>query len=180
VRYMHEGRRFPCLDGCPGVRDLPVLTVGDYLAGQQTAEGESAQDATLELAQDLGEAAFAIIIDTGAVRVAGPAIMRAWREVAGASPSGRAAALPERWRDLLLVPDLAADQPGTAFVASHQAMLQATAQREFADLGELDALIRASSWCLGMGLHLVQACGADPGEVARRWLTTAQAAQRAG
>jgi Fe-S-cluster containining protein len=178
VRYLHEGRRFPCLDGCPGVRDLPAVSIRDYLAGQHTTDGEQAQDATLELAQDLGEAAFAILIDSGLIRVAGDQAIAAWRQVTALAPDARAQALPERWRDRLLIPDLAPDLSGLDFTAAHAAAMQYAAQSEFATLPDVPSLIQASAWCIAMGLHLVQACGGDPGVIAQQWLDTAERERR--
>jgi len=65
VAYFHEGERFPCLDGCPAVVDRPSLTVAEYLAGQEIEAGVAAQDAYLELTQDLAEGALVVEIQQG-------------------------------------------------------------------------------------------------------------------
>lgn len=170
--YVHEGRRFPCLDGCPAVVELPHLTVADYVAQQQVAEGEATQDATLELAQDLAEAAFVLVFDSGLAASRGRKALSPWRTLGDAAI--RRAAIGS-WMDRLILPDLPAELPGPVFVQRHHARLQADLQIESSSLPNAESVQAAATRCLAMALHLGQACGADPGDLHRRWSGRASA-----
>ncbi len=170
VRYLHEGDRFPCLDGCPSVVELPHLSVDDYLAGQQVAAGEAAQDAYLDVVQDLGEGAFVLVFDSG-LAARDRTWQAAWRQAVQASPRERAARLGPVWLDRLTVPDLpiAHDAP-VAWITAHRELLQANAQSSFASLGDIPALINASATMLTLALHLAQSLGADHRRLGRQWV----------
>ena len=49
IHYMFQGEEFPCLEGCPEVAELPLLSVEEYLNDQGTTKFEQAQDEYLEL-----------------------------------------------------------------------------------------------------------------------------------
>ncbi|GDY12232.1 hypothetical protein LBMAG53_11100 [Planctomycetota bacterium] len=170
--YLHEGRRFPCLDGCPSVVELPHLTVAEYVAQQQVAEGEATQDATLELAQDLAEAAFVLVFDSGLAASRGRKALAPWRTLGDAAI--RRAAIGS-WMDRLILPDLPAELPGPEFVRRHHGRLQADLQAESSTLPNAESVQTAATRCLAMALHLGQACGADPGDLLRRWSARASA-----
>jgi Fe-S-cluster containining protein len=174
VRYLHEGRVFPCLTGCPTVVTLPAMTVRDYLAGQEVGPGEAAQDAYLDLASDLAEAAFAVAFDSGLV-AAGHPLLPAWRAMAAHGPTARATALG-LWHGALLGLDLnSVEEPGSsAWITAHRTELQARLQASFAALPDPAALTAASATCLGMALHVVQSLGGDPMAAAERWLGRAR------
>lgn len=64
-QYIHQGLQFPCLDGCPEVLDLPYLSVGEYLKGQETEQLEKAQDEYLELCRiwPIWHLSYCLILD---------------------------------------------------------------------------------------------------------------------
>ena len=174
VRYLHEGKTFPCLTGCPSVVTLPSLTVGAYLDGQEAGPGEQAQDAYLDLASDLAEAAFAVAFDSGLV-AAGHPLLPAWLAVVAQAPDQRAEALGS-WAETLLGLDADhGEEPGSGpWIATHRAHLQARLQAKFAALPDPAALTAASATCLGLALHLIQSLGGDPTAAAERWLARAK------
>lgn len=175
VRYLHQGTRFPCLAGCPEVVDLPSLSVGEYLAGQGVAAGECAQDAYLELMQELADGAFVLLLESGLAASGERETLPRWRQMGAAHPGGLAQLIPQDWLDLLTLPGLDAARGDPAvFVASHQAMLQERAQREFARLRVADALRDASCLMMALSLHLARGLGSDPGLLADRWIATAK------
>ena len=174
VRYLHEGKVFPCLTGCPSVVTLPSLTVGAYLYGQEAGPAESAQDAYLDLASDLAEAAFAVAFDSGLV-AAGHPLIPAWTSMAAHDPTTRAESLGP-WRESLLGLDVSSSEaPGSApWITAHRQHLQARLQASFATLADPLALMTASATCLGLALHLIQSLGGDPAAAADRWRVRAQ------
>lgn len=64
VGYMFEGIDFPCFEGCIEVKELPTLSVKEYLAGQMTNNFEIAQDAYLDMMQNVADIAFTLLLDT--------------------------------------------------------------------------------------------------------------------
>ena len=83
---MHEGNEFPCLEGCPEVSGLPHLTVGEYLKGQVTDKFEKAQDAYLDLMQNLADIAFELLLDTGLAESGDTKTLPLWRKMGNELP----------------------------------------------------------------------------------------------
>ncbi len=166
VGYVHEAP-FPCLDGCPGVRDLPMLSVADYLTGQDVEAGELAQDLTLELAQDLGEAAFVVTLEHDLTPTDQQAVLSRWQVLSQRDVAARSAGLPAAWRAALTLPDLQWTAAPAAFIAGHRALLDPLAQTAVDTSGA--AAITAATDLLAAALHLAQSAGADSAALARHW-----------
>jgi uncharacterized protein len=173
VTYLHEGRDFPCLAGCPGVTALPRLSVADYLAGQDAAAGEAVQDAYLEVVAELGEGAFVVLFDSGLAASGDQRTLVAWRRVAAMAAGQRAAAIGVAWLERLILPNSTVGD-GLAFVTAHHAALRSQAQAEFAALSSPQRLSDASAVLFAMALHLAQSLGADVQALALTWIATAQ------
>jgi len=173
--YIHEGSSFPCLEGCPQVKDLPHLTVADYLAGQDTMAGIAAQDEYLELMQRLADGAFALLLESGLAASGDRLTLRLWRELGSDDPDHLAKRLGPEWIDRLMLPDLrdGLDDP-KAFSLQHHDMLQAQAQTSFGNLGDVAILREASGLMMGLALHLGRGLGANPAELAEHWIVTAK------
>lgn len=174
VQYVHEGRQFPCLAGCPTVVDLPRLSVGDYLAGQGVSAGESAQDAYLDMAQDLAEGAFVVLFESGLTQRQGADVVKRWAAVVTANSEQRCAGIGHPWLDLLTIPTVTADLVDpTAWISEHRAAFQATAQSTFGSLRDEANLADASVRFFALALHLLQAVGGEPAGPGRQWLAAA-------
>jgi Fe-S-cluster containining protein len=175
VSYGYDGPVFPCRVGCPGVDQLPTLTVGEYLASQDVADGEAVADAYVELVQDLAEGAFVIVVDSGLAASGRGGVQESWRRVALMSHASRVETLGAGLAKALLEPSLdPAD--GRAFVAAHARLLQEFAQRAFASLRTADELAAASARMLAAALHLAASLNADRAVLMERWLATASSA----
>lgn len=173
-RFFHEGRSFPCLDGCPGVRDLPAMTVADYLAQQGVAPLAVVRDDYLDVAQDLAEAAFVIVFDSGLDRVDASGWKAAWRRTARGGSGIWVAALGADWHDRVTAPMLGCDlADGRAWCRAHRDAMQSGAQAAFASLREPPALAAASACMLAGALLLIHGLGGDAADVGRRWLRRA-------
>jgi uncharacterized protein len=173
--YIHRGGIFPCLEGCKGVADLPHLTVSDYLIGQNVTACETAQDKYLDLMQLLADGAFALLFESGLAASGDKLTIRLWREFGKLAPEQSAKRLGPEWIDLLLLPDItdALDDPAI-FVRRHHDMLQAKAQSSFGMLSDASKLREASGLMMGLALHLGRGLGANPLELAGRWIETAK------
>ena len=173
VRYVHEGRRFPCLDGCPEVRALPHLSVAEYLAGQDTGAGEAVQDAYLEVMQDLAEGAFVVLFDSGLAASGDRETVPRWQALAAMPPSERARAIDADWLDrLVLAPGDPSDP--VAFVAAHREALRAAAQAALATLADPAALRAGSSLLMALALHLATSLGMDARALVAGFVATAR------
>jgi Fe-S-cluster containining protein len=175
TRYIYQGKKLPCLEGCPGVVDLAKLTVEEYLIDQAVAAGEVAQDAYLELVQELAEGAFVLLLETGLAASGDRETLPRWRALGRMSPADRAASIPEAWRDRLTVPPIPfrADDPA-GFVAAHQRLLQQEAQAAFGALPDAASMRDACCLMLAMALHLGQSVGSDPAALVQHWIDTAR------
>ncbi len=175
VEYIHDGETFPCLVGCAEVVDLPHMTVADYLAGQAVGPGEAAQDAYLELMQQLADGAFVLLLESGLAASGDKKTLRGWRELGRAHPKERAARIPPEWMDRLTLPGLdhLRDDPA-AFAKAHHDQLLAAAQSDFASRNSKDGLREASCLMMALALHLARGLGSDVEHLADRWIATAK------
>ena len=176
LRYMHRGPVFPCLEGCPEVAELPHLAVADYLAGQEVTNGEAAQDAYVEMMQQLADGAFALLLESGLAATGDRLTLPLWRKLGKADPDHLAERLGAAgWIDRLMLPDIndGLDDPA-AFSQRHSDLLQAQAQEAFGCLSDAAALREASGLMMGLALHLGRGLGINPAELAKNWIATAK------
>jgi uncharacterized protein len=175
LHYMHRGGSFPCLDDCPKVVDVPLLTVADYLACQDVSASVAAQDEYLELMQGLADGAFALLLESGLAASGDRLTLRLWRKLGKDNPEHLAKRLGPELIDWLMLPDFSdgLDDPA-AFSHKHHDMLQSQAQTAFGKLGDVAALRKASGLMMGLALHLGLGLGANPEELAGHWIVTAK------
>lgn len=113
IEYVYEGTAFPCLEGCPEVAALPQLTLEAYLEQQQTAAGLQAQEAYLELMQDLAEGALVLLLDSGLAASGDRLTLPLWKRLGELSPQARAQELPPQWYDRLTLAQTVLPQSAT-------------------------------------------------------------------
>jgi hypothetical protein len=175
VGYFHQGRRFPCLEGCPEVVALPAQSVQQYLTGQLSAPGEAAQDAYLEVMQELADGAFVLLLESGLAATGDRLTLQRWRSLGRAHPRALSEQIPAEWLAALSAPACgdALDDP-VRFADRHQQLLQARAQERFASLRDESQLREASCLMMSLALQLGRALGCAPEELARTWIATAK------
>jgi len=173
VRFIHEGRIFPCLDGCLEVTELPSMTVGDYLAGQDIDAGANAQDSYLEVVQDLAEGSFVLLFDTP-LHAADTGVLKAWERMARLSGDERAKQLGKSWIDTLT---LASGDPHAPvdFIHDHRESLRARAEKQFGNLDDLGAVRHGCEVMMLLACHLGASLGAEPADLMNTWIATARA-----
>ena len=175
VQYMHEGITFPCLDGCPEVIEFPSLSVGEYLQGQETADYEKAQDAYLELMQDLADMAFELFLDTGLAASGDTKTLLLWETMGNEPIEDLVKRIGNEWVDCLMVPLLSNESIGPInFVQQHSELLQIKAKEQFGALNTNEALQKASALMMGIALFLAQGIGANRKGLAEHWVETAK------
>jgi uncharacterized protein len=175
VHYMYQGDAFPCLEGCPEVSELPHLRVGEYLKGQKTTEFEKAQDAYLDMVQNLADIAFVLLLDTGLAESGDKETLPLWRKMGEALPEELTERIGPEWMDCLMLPEIPDDpEDPTTFARKHYDILQFKAQEKFGALQANPELHEASVLIMGVALHLARGIGADPKILAEHWIATAK------
>jgi hypothetical protein len=175
AKYIFEGTKFPCLNGCQEVLNLPQLSVGDYLVGQETSVFEQAQDAYLEVMQNLADLAFELLLDTGLAGTGETKTLTAWRKLGCTSPAELAQQIGKEWLEALLFPNLEFDKENVMdFISQHNENLQQLAQDQFASLEDFAAIHEASVQMMCVALYLAKALGANPEGLAEHWVEVAK------
>ena len=175
VAYFHEGREFPCLKPCSPVRELPQLTVAEYLRGQEITQTLRAQELYLEIVQELAEGALVLLLDSGLAASGERQTLGLWRAAARMNDAERAGYIGHDWLHELLIPQLSLSETGVeGFATAHHRRMQERAQREFASLASVETLREASARMMTLALHLACGCGIEPREPLELWLKTAR------
>jgi Fe-S-cluster containining protein len=174
AHYMYQGAEFPCLEGCPEVLNLPHLSVGDYLKGQETDMFEKAQDEYLDLMQNLAEIALVLLLDTDLAKSGDKETLPQWKKMGNELPEELAKRIGLEWMDCLMLPEITEDLGDPRlFVSKHNEMLQIKAQEQFGTLQTNNEFRKASIFIMGVALHLARGLGANPKELAEHWISTA-------
>ena len=175
VHYIYQGEQFPCLNGCTEVLELPILSVENYLKGQQTEQFEKAQDGYLEVMQNLADLAFELLLDTGLAESGDTKTVQLWREMGNESPAELAKRIGIEWMDYLMIPPISNDSGDSIhFIEEHQHLLLSKAQDKIGVSQTNQAFHEASVLIMGVALHLARSIGANPTILAELWCETAR------
>jgi len=175
VHYMFQGEVFPCLEGCPEVTGLPLLSVGEYLKGQETGKFEKAQDEYLDMVENIADIAFVLLLETGLAASGDTKTLALWRKMGSELPEAMAERIGREWLDCLMLPEFLDDlEDPTAFAGKHYEILRLKAQEKFGALQDMQELHEASVLLMGVALHLARGIGADPEGLAEHWIGIAK------
>ena len=174
VQYIHEGTKFPCLEGCPTVTELPQMTVGEYLQDQSTKDFERGQDNYLEVMQQLADIAFELYLDSGLAHSGNTETIAQWQLMGQLSPDELFASIKKDWQETLLFPEINKLENPTKFATQHSEILLTKAQNEFGVITTLEELQQASVLIMSVALHLARSIGADPKSLSEHWVETAK------
>jgi Fe-S-cluster containining protein len=175
VHYMYQGDVFPCLEGCPEVVDLPQMTVGEYLSGQLTDEFEKAQDAYLEVMQNMADIAFELLLDSILAKSGDTETLVMWRKMGNKRPEALVDKIGQEWMDYLMIPDIKENlEDSISFANQHNEFLQSKAQEKFGTLQTNQEFHDASVIIMGVALHLARGVGANPKVLAEHWIEIAK------
>ena len=172
---MFEGTEFPCLEGCPEVSGLPQLTVDEYLKGQATGLFEKAQDAYLEVMQNMADIAFELFLDSGLSESGDTKTLPLWRKMGSEPPQELADRIGNDWQDCLMLPEITYFQEDpVSFAQYHNDLLQAKAQQQFGSIQTNQELHEASVLIMGIALQLARCIGANSETLVDHWIVTAR------
>jgi uncharacterized protein len=175
ANYIHEDVSFPCLKECPEVVDLPKLTVKEYLIGQETVIFEQAQDAYLEIIQNLADSSFELLLDTGLAESGDVETLASWQKLGAMDAATLAKQIPAEWLDLLMIPHLE-EQTGelTAFIEAHNELLNKKIQELAGSLTTLGSISETACLMMALALFLAHAIGADAKGLSEHWIDIAK------
>ena len=175
AEYIFEGTTFPCFNGCSEVLDLPKITVADYLEGQETADFELAQDAYLEIMQNLADIAFTLLLDTGLASSGDTKTLFAWKKLGQESAEQLAKQLGDDWLNALMLPALDEHiENCETFANAHNELLQTKAQEEFGALQKLEDVQLAAVKMMNLAFYLALSLGADARGLSEHWIEVAK------
>jgi Fe-S-cluster containining protein len=175
AQYIYEGDKFPCLTDCAEVLDLPQMSVGEYLKGQEAIPYEKAQDEYLIVMQNIADIGFELLLDTGLAESGNTKTLAGWRELGNVLPEVLAEKIGQDWMDSLMIPELEQETENPiAFVQKHNDLLLLKAQEEFGSIQSLQQLQEASVLIIGVALHLARGLGANTKEISEHWIDTAK------
>ncbi|MFT6747694.1 MAG: Fe-S-cluster containining protein [Glaciecola sp.] len=181
AHYMYQGDTFPCFTDCSEVLQLPKLTVGEYIKGQEANQFEKAQDQYLALMQNIADIAFELLLDTGLSKSGDKTTLASWREMGLKLPQDLAKSIGQDWLDSLMIPLITEDIPDPiVFTEKHNEILMLKAQEQFGPLlvneekSSYQELHEASVLMLSVALHLAKAIGAHPKSMSELWIETAK------
>ncbi|KGL64070.1 hypothetical protein PHEL85_1115 [Polaribacter sp. Hel1_85] len=175
AQYIYEGDKFPCLTDCAEVLELPKLSVGEYLKGQEADLFEKAQDEYLNVMQNIADIAFELLLDSGLAASGDKKTLATWREIGKEAPELLAKRIGKTWIDCLMIPEITDDiENPIAYAQKHNDLLLLKAQEEFGSVQTLQELHEASVLIIGIALHLARGLGANPKEIAEHWIEIAK------
>jgi len=175
AHYIYEGEQFPCLTDCAEVLELPKLSVGEYLKGQEADLFEKAQDEYLIIMQNIADIGFELLLDSGLAESGDTKTLALWREIGNEPPELLAERIGQEWIDCLMIPAINDDtESPIAFAQKHNDLLLLKAQEKFGSLQTLQELHEASVLIIGVALHLARGLGADTKGISEHWIETAK------
>lgn len=173
--YFFEGEKFPCLNGCSEVLNLPKLTVETYLGEQETADFEFAQNAYLELMQNLADLAFELYLDTDLVKDKSFKTLKTWKSLAQKSPQDlREYIGNDLWLTLISPNFDGIELDVQQFIAEHQNQLFQKIQLNLNELKSNADLYKNSCLLMALAFLLSHAVGAETLELADLWIEIAK------
>lgn len=175
VHYIYQGNQFPCLTDCAEVLELPKLSVGEYLKGQEADLFEKAQDEYLIVMQNIADIGFQLLLESGLSASGDTKTLAAWRQIGNESSAAIAERIGPEWIDCLMLPTINKDTENPIkFAQQHNELLLIKAQEQFGNIQTLQELHEASVLLISIALHLAKGLGADTKGIAEHWIDTAK------
>jgi len=175
AHYIYQGDQFPCLNDCAEVLELPKLSVGEYLKGQEADLYEKAQDEYLKVMQNIADIAFELLLDSGLATSGDQLTLPLWRKMANELPAELSNRIGQDWIDALMLPAITKEiEDPILFAQQHNELLLLKAQEQFGGLTTIQEFHDASVLIMGVALHFARGLGADQKTIAEHWITTAK------
>lgn len=173
--YFFQGTNFPCVNGCPEVTELPHLSVEDYLKGQNTQLFEEAQDAYLELVQNIADYALILLLDTELAKSGDVLTLQTWRKLGSLSPDEITNYIPQEWIDIYTIPELSfSENTLTSFIQHHFESIDSTFQLQLEQPLTIDQIRTKAIELMALALFAAHSIGASTKDLVEMWIETAK------
>lgn len=174
--YFYQGTDFPCLNGCNEVLNLPFLTVEKYIDEQKTHDGEVAQQAYLELMQQLADISFELLLESGLAASGDTSTLHHWRKMATEPVDEISTRIGSEWLDVLTVPQLPThDFSPEMFCQLHTQLIQQHLECELQSLNSLESFQKAAVLVMSLAVFIASSIGTDTQPLMEHWITVAKA-----
>jgi hypothetical protein len=174
VNYIFQGKTFPCLDGCPEVNQLPKMTVEGYLKEQKTKLFEQAQDAYLEVMQNMADIAFMLLLDTGLAASGDTKTLKEWQRLGSVSVESIIESIGQEWINHLTLSDIVFNEKSPfEFAQAHELLLQEKAQERIDASKSFKEISETSILMISIAYYLASSIGANPTALGELWVKIA-------
>lgn len=174
AHYIYQGAQFPCLADCAEVLELPKLSVGEYLKGQETTLFEKAQDEYLIVMQNIADVGFQLLLESELATSGDSTTLAIWRLAGNESHEDLTKRIGTEWMDYLMLPNIINEDDPILFAQKHKDSFIAKAQEKFGTTQSLKELHTASVLFISIALQLAKSLGADSKGISEHWIATAK------
>ena len=172
--YFFEGEQFPCFKECPDVTNLKTLKLKEYLNSQKVKNHEYAQDAYLEVTQNLADIALTLLLDTNLTNVEQRKTIQKWKNLGGFTLEELTQNTDEEIINLITIPEINVSLSNPKkFIEAHNEILQLYIQKKYNISQTKKEIIITCVEAMEMSLLISAAIGANILELSVHWIETA-------
>ncbi|NDF60354.1 MAG: YkgJ family cysteine cluster protein [Crocinitomicaceae bacterium] len=172
--YFFEGDQLPCLNECPDILLLPSLTVEKYLEEQKVKKHELAQDAYLEVTQNLADLALTLLLDTNLTKEEQAKTIQKWRYLGKTLLNELHQSIDKEFIEYILTPKIKIDeQDPIKFIEKHNELLQVELHNKYSIAKTSKDLINVCVQTMNVSLFIASSIGANTLELSEHWIEIA-------
>lgn len=173
VQYIFEGQEFPCLKDCAEVKQLPFMTVKEYLQDQKAEEFENAQDLYLELVQSIADIAFTLLFETGLKDTLIKSTIKKWTDLSESGIETLISEISADWLDWTIQPGTKYTDNSEEYIRVHAEYLQIKVQNKLEGPSSPMDFVSNSVNAFAAALILSFSLGVDYHQLGTHWIETA-------
>ena len=172
--YFFEGEQFPCFKECPNVTNLKSLKLEEYLKGQKIKNHEYAQDAYLEVTQNLADIALTLLLDTNLTNEEQSNTIQKWKDLGGFSIEKLTQNTTEEIINITTTPEIDINLSSPKqFIEAHNEILQLYIQKRYNKSHTKNEIITTCVNAMEISLLIAAAIGANIFELSEHWIEIA-------
>ena len=172
--YFFEGEQFPCFKECPNVTNLKSLKLEEYLKGQKIKNHEYAQDAYLEVTQNLADIALTLLLDTNMTNEEQSNTIQKWKDLGGFSIEKLTQNTGEEIINITTTPEIDINLSSPKqFIEAHNEILQLYIQKRYNKSQTKNEIITTCVNAMEISLLIAAAIGANIFELSEHWIEIA-------
>ena len=172
--YFFEREQFPCFKECPNVTNLKSLKLEEYLKGQKIKNHEYAQDAYLEVTQNLADIALTLLLDTNLTNEEQSNTIQKWKDLGGFSIEKLTQNTEEEIINITTTPEIDINLSSPKqFIEAHNEILQLYIQKRYNKSHTKNEIITTCVNAMEISLLIAAAIGANIFELSEHWIEIA-------